>query len=143
MGKHRYEIDGRHYEVDVIVSSGEEAEVDVNGTRLRVRRAAAQPKPLESPAGSTRTPGRAGSPRRAVPASASADELRAPMAGLVLRIEVREGQRVAAGAAMFVLDAMKMENTLRAAHPGVVRSLEVAAGDTVLTGAVLARLELD
>lgn len=139
MGKHRYEIDGRPYEVDVVVSSGEEAEVDVNGTRLRVRRAPGPAEVLGPPSAAGRAHGRAGSARRAAPASAG--ELRAPMAGLVLRIEVREGQRVEAGAAMLVLDAMKMENTLRAPHAGVVRSLEVAAGDTVLTGAVLARLE--
>jgi biotin carboxyl carrier protein len=141
LGKHRYEIDGRPYEVDVVVSSGEEVEVHVNGTRLRVRRAPAGPETAEPPAAVVRAPSHAsaGKSRRAT--APSAGELRAPMAGLVLRVEVSEGQRVAAGAAMLVLDAMKMENTLRAPHAGVVRALEVGAGDTVLTGALLARLE--
>ena len=58
----------------------------------------------------------------------------APMPGAVLRIDVAEGERVEAGQALGVLEAMKMEFTLRAPHPGVVAEVAVAAGDQVGLG---------
>jgi len=66
--------------------------------------------------------------------------VRAPMPGLVLRVEVEVGQRVEAGAGVVVLEAMKMENEIRAAGPGIVGALHVAAGQAVEKGALLAEL---
>jgi pyruvate carboxylase subunit B len=63
--------------------------------------------------------------------------VRAPMPGLVVRVEVAEGQRIAAGAALVVVEAMKMENELRATRPGVVAKVHVAAGTAVEKGAPL------
>lgn len=66
--------------------------------------------------------------------------MRAPMPGLVLRLEVEVGQRVEAGAGVVVLEAMKMENEIRAAGPGVVRAVHVVAGQAVEKGAPLVEL---
>jgi pyruvate carboxylase subunit B len=63
--------------------------------------------------------------------------VRAPMPGLVVRVEVAAGQRVPAGAALVVVEAMKMENELRAARPGVVAKVHVEAGTAVEKGAPL------
>jgi len=63
--------------------------------------------------------------------------LRAPMPGLVVRVQVEAGQPVAAGAGVVVLEAMKMENELRAAAAGVVRSIRVRAGEAVEKGQLL------
>jgi pyruvate carboxylase subunit B len=63
--------------------------------------------------------------------------LKAPMPGLVVRIAVHEGEVVAAGAGVLVLEAMKMENELKAPRAGVIKRLRVAAGQTVEKGAVL------
>jgi biotin carboxyl carrier protein len=63
--------------------------------------------------------------------------LKAPMPGLVVRITAREGQRVAAGESLVVLEAMKMENELKAAAPGVIARVAVTAGQTVEKGDVL------
>jgi len=63
--------------------------------------------------------------------------LKAPMPGLVVRVEVEPGQAVAAGASLVVLEAMKMENDLKAAAAGVVDRVAVSAGATVEKGAVL------
>ena len=46
--------------------------------------------------------------------------LKAPMPGLVVRVQVERGRRVAAGAGVVVLEAMKMENELKAAAAAVV-----------------------
>jgi biotin carboxyl carrier protein len=66
--------------------------------------------------------------------------IQAPMPGLVVRVEVEVGQRVASGAGLVVVEAMKMENELRAPHPGVVREVHVAAGQAVERGAPLVTL---
>lgn len=64
-------------------------------------------------------------------------EVRAPMAGLVLRLEVAEGQRVDAGTGLIVIEAMKMENELRAQGPGIVASIAAKEGTTVNPGDLL------
>jgi len=71
-------------------------------------------------------------------ALAEAGSLLAPMPGSVVRIEVTEGAPVTAGAAIIVLEAMKMEHTVRAPADGLVTSISVAAGDQVDSGQVLA-----
>ena len=67
--------------------------------------------------------------------------LSAPMNGSVVRILVTPGQTVAAGAALVVLEAMKMEHSLRAPRDGVVKSLFCQEGDMVKEGSVLVALE--
>ena len=73
-------------------------------------------------------------------APASGGVVKAPMPGLVVRVEVAAGQRVAMGAALVVVEAMKMENELRAPRPGVVETIHVAAGQAVEKGAPLVTL---
>jgi biotin carboxyl carrier protein len=134
-GKHRYLIDGQSFEVEVHTLSASEADVSVNGRRFRVERAASAPKSDERAHVSM-----AGVRARRV-APAVAGELRAPMAGLVLRVDVTQGQTLSTGDPVLVLDAMKMENTIRSPHAGTVHELVVVAGQSVLTGALLARID--
>ena len=58
-------------------------------------------------------------------------ELRAPMPGLVLSIQVDPGQAVEKGQGLLVLEAMKMENELRAPVAASVEAIHVKAGDAV------------
>lgn len=67
--------------------------------------------------------------------------LKAPMPGLVLRVQVSPGQRVPAGAGLVVLEAMKMENELKAPAPVVVKAVRVQPGEAVDKGQVLLELE--
>ncbi|TNV67940.1 biotin/lipoyl-containing protein [Trichococcus shcherbakoviae] len=55
----------------------------------------------------------------------------APMAGTILRILVKEGQRVKKGENLIVLEAMKMENEIVADEDGVISSILVKANDSV------------
>ena len=67
--------------------------------------------------------------------------LKAPMPGLVLRVQAEPGQRVEAGAGLIVLEAMKMENELKAAAPGVIKAVLVKSGQAVEKGQVLLEFE--
>jgi biotin carboxyl carrier protein len=67
--------------------------------------------------------------------------LKAPMPGLVVRVQVELGQRVSVGTPLVVLEAMKMENELKASASAVVKALRVGAGDTVEKGQVLVEFE--
>jgi biotin carboxyl carrier protein len=66
--------------------------------------------------------------------------VKAPMPGLVVRVEVNPGQEVEAGTGLVVVEAMKMENELRAPQRGVVQQVHVRAGDRVEKGAPLVTL---
>jgi biotin carboxyl carrier protein len=61
----------------------------------------------------------------------------APMPGLVVRVNVSQGDRVRAGQGLVVMEAMKMENELRAGTAGVVSRVLVAPGSAVEKGAIL------
>ncbi|WBG61493.1 acetyl/propionyl/methylcrotonyl-CoA carboxylase subunit alpha [Pseudomonas citronellolis] len=67
--------------------------------------------------------------------------LGAPMNGSIVRILVQPGQAVEAGAALVVLEAMKMEHSIRAPHAGVVKSLYCSEGELVAEGTALVELE--
>jgi len=76
----------------------------------------------------------AASGTEASPSGAGPAVVRAPMPGLVVRVEVADGQRVEAGAGLVVVEAMKMENELRAPRAGVVQTVHVAVGQAVEKG---------
>lgn len=63
--------------------------------------------------------------------------VRAPMPGRIVKVLVEDGQEVAAGAGLIVLEAMKMQNELRAPRAGRVRQLAARAGQTVEAGQTL------
>ena len=63
------------------------------------------------------------------------------MPGKIIRVLVAEGDEVAEGDVVCILEAMKMENELKAPKAGVVKALYVEPGRDVETGAVLAEIE--
>ncbi len=60
--------------------------------------------------------------------------VKAPMPGLVIRVEVEVGQRVETGTGVVVLEAMKMENEIKSVGAGVVKAIHVSAGEAVDKG---------
>ncbi|WP_068264449.1 acetyl/propionyl/methylcrotonyl-CoA carboxylase subunit alpha [Janibacter limosus] len=74
-------------------------------------------------------------------AAASGDSLTAPMQGTIVKIAVEEGQEVAEGDLIVVLEAMKMEQPLNAHKAGTITGLSAEVGATVSNGAVIAEIK--
>jgi pyruvate carboxylase subunit B len=65
----------------------------------------------------------------------------APMPGMIVRVNVAEGDVIQAGQGLVVMEAMKMENELRATSGGAVRRVLVTPGTAVEKGALLLEME--
>ncbi len=74
-------------------------------------------------------------------AAASGDAVTSPMQGTVVKVVVTEGQQVAEGDTVVVIEAMKMEQPLKAHKAGTVTGLQAEVGATVTNGAVLCELK--
>lgn len=82
--------------------------------------------------------------RRKAASAAAADEagaVAAIMPGLIIKICKKEGEKVAEGDVVVVLEAMKMQNEIKAKRAGVVRQVNVKEGETVEMRQVLAVIE--
>jgi biotin carboxyl carrier protein len=79
---------------------------------------------------------------RAAPATVSTEgAVTAIMPGKIIRVMVAQGDEVAEGDVVCILEAMKMENELKAPRAGLVKALYAAPGQDVEAGAVLAEIE--
>jgi len=81
-----------------------------------------------------------GKPRGVRSRSVGSGTLTSPMQGTIVKVNVAEGQAVAEGEIIVVMEAMKMENPMRAAIGGTVTSLPVSVGQVVPSGTVLAEI---
>ncbi|MGV9713499.1 acetyl/propionyl/methylcrotonyl-CoA carboxylase subunit alpha [Gordonia sp. NPDC003424] len=79
--------------------------------------------------------------KKGAAAAASGDSVQAPMQGTVVKVAVEEGQQVATGDLVVVLEAMKMENPVTAHKDGVVTGLAVEAGAAVTQGTLLLEIK--
>ncbi|MDP3894410.1 biotin/lipoyl-containing protein, partial [Nocardioides sp.] len=74
-------------------------------------------------------------------AAASGDAVSSPMQGTIVKVAVTDGQEVAEGDAIVVLEAMKMEQPLKAHKAGTVTGLDAEVGATVTQGAVICEIK--
>ncbi len=63
--------------------------------------------------------------------------LKSPMPGLIISVNVREGQEVSRGDRLITLESMKMQNELKSPTDGIIRSLRIKSGDNVEQNQVL------
>ncbi|WP_243838893.1 MULTISPECIES: biotin carboxylase N-terminal domain-containing protein [Aeromicrobium] len=74
-------------------------------------------------------------------AAASGDSLVAPMQGTVVKVAVEEGQEVAVGDQVIVVEAMKMEQPINAHKAGIITGLTVTVGGPIGSGEVVAEIK--
>jgi acetyl-CoA/propionyl-CoA carboxylase biotin carboxyl carrier protein len=122
-------------QVIVVEVDGKRIEVTIPGSlATAVPAAGATAAGRPGPARASRAGGRGG------PAAASGDAIAAPMQGTVVKVAVTEGQQVAAGDLIVVLEAMKMEQPINAHQPGTVRKLTAEAGAVLSSGDVICEI---
>jgi acetyl-CoA/propionyl-CoA carboxylase biotin carboxyl carrier protein len=79
--------------------------------------------------------------KRGSRAAVSGDAVTSPMQGTIVKVSVSEGQEVAEGDAIVVLEAMKMEQPIKAHKSGTVTGLTAEVGASVSSGAVVCALK--
>jgi acetyl-CoA/propionyl-CoA carboxylase, biotin carboxylase, biotin carboxyl carrier protein len=113
--------------------------VEVGGRRLEVVLPAGFPAGAASAGATTKKPTRAKGKKAG--AAASGDSVTSPMQGTIVKVAVEEGQQVAEGDVVVVLEAMKMEQPLKAHKAGTVTGLDAEVGASVTSGAVICELK--
>ncbi len=115
-------------------------DVEVNGKRFKVAAWVPESGPVVGIAANGGAAAAAAKPKRAAASTAAAagsGDVTVPMQGTIVKILVAVGQAVEAGAAVVVLEAMKMENQITAETSGSVKEIKVKPGDTVGAGDVV------
>lgn len=124
--KYKVTLNGRTYEVEVEAGKA---------MLLDEYEAIAPAAPATAPAAA---PAPVAAPSAAPAASLAAGEpVKAPMPGVVLKVQVQQGQAVKAGQVLVILVAMKMENEIVAPKDGTVAQIVAAKGASVESGAPL------
>ena len=145
MKKYSLKINGNPYEVKIedINESSTMARVTVNGTKYDVEieggKASAPKKPQVAAA--PEATGLSVTPKTPIatkptpaPAATGGYKVTCPLPGTIISLNVKEGDSVAAGQTLVVLEAMKMENNIAADKAGVVKEICVNKGAIVQEG---------
>lgn len=134
-------IQDRTFEVQVGDLHARPIPVEIDGETLEVwpeELPSATPGVLstQSPAPSA-IPVHAAGVGTAAAACGKAGAVSAPIPGVIIEIKVKEGDQVAYGQELCVLEAMKMKNSIRAGHAGKVEKIHTAIGEQVQQGKLL------
>lgn len=139
MSDYKIEINSKIYNVSVEAIVADKAFVKVDGQAYEVR----LPESKEASAGTASTR------RVSVPGASSSQMtpqtevahrsgcINSPLPGVILSLNVKQGNSVKKGQKLAVLEAMKMENDILATADGTVRDIFVQVGDSVRQGAEL------
>ena len=139
--KYQVKVDGKVFEVEVEKVGGGYGSLtpgSLTAAPVAAPVAPAAPAPQQAaPAPQQAAPAPAPA---AAPAAGGAGDVVSPMPGTVLKLNVNNGDTVASGDVILILEAMKMENEIVAPCAGKV-TLKVTSGETVDTDALLAVVE--
>ena len=113
--------------------------VEVGGKRVEVVIPAGLGGLSSGGGGGAKKPNRAAGKKAG--AAASGDSVTSPMQGTIVKVTVEEGQEVAEGDTVVVIEAMKMEQPLKAHKAGTVTGLVAEIGATVTSGAVICEVK--
>lgn len=140
MKEYKFKINGKDYNVAVNSIEGKNASVTVNGVNYNVELENPVSAPVQAPAAAPAAPV-ASSPAAApaaapAPAASGAGKaIVSPLPGVIISVDVKEGQAVKRGQKLAVIEAMKMENEILSDCDGTVTAIHVNKGDSVLEDA--------
>lgn len=143
-GKWVGSLDGEPFEVDAVPTARDILSLLEGGKAWEVKRERALNGDLHLLVGSARyaceirDPRSLRSRRRAAATGDGPQKITAPMPGRIVRLLVVEGDEVAAGQSLVVVEAMKMQNELKSPKAGRVQRLLAVEGATANAGEVLA-----
>ena len=141
MKEYKFKINGKDYAVTIGDAEGKMLNVVVNGASYQVELEKEPAAPAAAPAA---TPQQAAPAPAAAPAAAASPApaagagkttIHSPLPGIIISIDVKEGQAVRRGQKVAVIEAMKMENDILAECDGTVTAVHARKGDSVLEGA--------
>ena len=140
MKQYKFKINGNDYNVAINSTNGNLADVTVNGVSYQVEMensmpAAAPVQAAPQASAPAPQPAAAAAPAPAAKPAVEGKAVTSPLPGVIIEVSVKEGDTVAAGQKVAVLEAMKMENEIQAEKAGVVTKIHVSKGDSVLEGA--------
>ena len=136
MKEYKFTIGGKKYEVAVSGIEGNVADVSVTGVAYKVEieegaapAAVSAASPAAAPAAQAKAPAAAPAP---APAAAGAGKsILSPLPGVIISVDVKQGDSVKRGDKVAVIEAMKMENEILSDCDGTVTAVHVQKGDTV------------
>lgn len=146
MKNYKFRINGKEYSVIINGMEGKSADVSVNGVSYSVEledapASSAAPSAAPSAPAPQAQPSVAAAPASAPAATAGkAVTVHSPLPGVIISIDVKEGQAVKKGQKLAVLEAMKMENEILSDADGTVAAILVQKGDSVLEGADIIKI---
>ena len=135
MKEYKFKINGKEYNVAIGEANGKMLSVNVNGASYEVELENAPATQASAPVAA---PAAAPAPAAAAPAAAPAgagQTIKSPLPGIIISVDVKEGQAVNRGQKVAVVEAMKMENDILAECDGTVTAVHARKGDSVLEGA--------
>lgn len=140
MKQYKFKINGNDYNVAINSTNGNLADITVNGVSYQVEMensmpAAAPVQAAPQASAPAPQPAAAAAPAPAAKPAGEGKAVTSPLPGVIIEVSVKEGDTVAAGQKVAVLEAMKMENEIQAEKAGVVTKIHVSKGDSVLEGA--------
>ncbi|MBR4739550.1 MAG: biotin/lipoyl-binding protein [Bacteroidales bacterium] len=150
MKEYKFKINGKDYAVAIGEADGKMLTVNVNGADYQVEPenapvapvAAAGARSAVAAAGTTSAVAekKADAPAESSAASApkaggAGQTIKSPLPGIIISIDVKEGQAVKRGQKVAVIEAMKMENDILAEADGTITAIHARKGDSVLEGA--------
>ena len=138
MKSYKFKINNSDFTVDITGAEDNIIELEVNGTPFKVemekavKAAPKTPKVVNAPVAQN---------AKTQPVSSSAvSKVEAPLPGVILSVNVQEGDTVKSGDTLMVMEAMKMENAIMAEVGGVVKAVKVKPQDSVLQGDILVEI---
>ena len=146
MKEYKFKINGKQYNVAIGEAEGKMLTVNVNGADYQVELEGdtlapaglgmTNPAPAVMPSAASASPApAAGTPAAAAKPAGAGLTIKSPLPGIIISIDVKEGQAVKRGQKVAVIEAMKMENEILAEADGTVTAIHANKGDSVLEGA--------